>query len=73
MYYREHGVPHFHAVYGEYDASISIETLDPLGGYLPPRALRLVRRWAAMHLDELQENWNLAEQGEVLVSIAPLP
>jgi hypothetical protein len=30
MYYREHGVPHFHALYGEYEASIEIESV---GGY----------------------------------------
>lgn len=73
MYYREHGVAHFHAVYGEYKASIEIESLEPLGGYLPPRALRLIRQWASMHREELRQNWNLAEQGEVLESIAPLP
>ena len=73
MYYREHGVPHFHAVYGEYKASIAIESLEPLGGYLPPRALRLIKQWASMHRQELHENWNLAERGEVLESIDPLP
>lgn len=26
MYYNEHGVPHFHAVYGEFEATIEIET-----------------------------------------------
>jgi Domain of unknown function (DUF4160) len=36
MYHREHGVPHFHALYGEHEASIAIETLDPLYGNLPP-------------------------------------
>ncbi len=73
MYYREHGVPHFHALYGEYEASIKIESLEALGGYLPPRALRLVKQWAYMHREELLQNWNLAEQGKVLESIAPLP
>jgi len=44
MYYREHGVPHFHARYGEWEASISIATLEAVAGDLPRRALRLVRR-----------------------------
>ena len=26
MFYNEHGVPHFHAVYGEFEATIEIET-----------------------------------------------
>lgn len=73
MYYREHGIPHFHALYGEHDASIAIDSLEPLHGDLPPRALRLVKRWASKHRKELLQNWNLAEQGEVLKDIAPLP
>ena len=32
MYYRDHEPPHFHAVYGEYQAQIVITTLDPLFG-----------------------------------------
>ena len=73
MYYREHGVPHFHAVYGEYKASISILSLEMLGGNLPPQALRLVKQWAFLHREELLKNWDLAEQGEGLESIDPLP
>lgn len=73
MYYREHGVPHFHAFYGEYRASISIESLEILGGHLPSRAIRLVNQWALLHREELLENWDLAEREEALESIAPLP
>lgn len=73
MYYREHGVPHFHAVYGGYKASISILSLEMLGGSLPPQAFRLVKQWALLHRDELLKNWDLAEQGEVLERIDPLP
>jgi Domain of unknown function (DUF4160) len=73
MYYREHGVPHFHALYGEYEISIAIESLEGLNGEFPPRALRLVKRWANLHREELLKNWDLAEQGRVLESIDPLP
>jgi hypothetical protein len=73
MYYREHGVPHFHALYGEYEISIAIESLEVLHGEVPPRTLRLVKRWAALHRAELLKNWDLAEQGGVLESIDPLP
>jgi len=38
MYYRDHGPPHLHAVYGEYEATIAIETGD-VAGFLPRRAL----------------------------------
>jgi hypothetical protein len=49
MYYRDHDPPHFHAIYAEYEAQIVIETLEPLAGELPARALRLVQEWAGMH------------------------
>jgi hypothetical protein len=42
MYYRDHAPPHFHAVYGEQEALIDIETLDVLEGRLSRRALELV-------------------------------
>ena len=48
MFYKEHGVAHFHAVYGEYEASIEVES-GKVHGELPPRALRLVLEWAALH------------------------
>jgi hypothetical protein len=73
MYYRDHEPPHFHAVYGEYQAQIVIATLDPLSGELPPRALRLVREWAGLHRAELQANWEKARAREALDTIPPLP
>jgi len=48
MYHDEshhHGRPHFHAVYGDDEASVDIETLSVIAGELPPRATRLVREW----------------------------
>jgi hypothetical protein len=71
MFYSEHGVPHFHAVYGEHEVSIEIES-GVVHGALPPRALRLVLEWAKLHKAELIENWRLARAGEVLKRIAPL-
>jgi hypothetical protein len=73
MYYREHGVPHFHAKYGGHKASISVDSVEILGGSLPPQALRLVRQWAVLHRVELLENWSRAERRETLESIEPLP
>jgi hypothetical protein len=35
MYYAEHGIPHFHAVYAGDDASIAIDSLEILAGSLP--------------------------------------
>jgi hypothetical protein len=73
MYFREHGVPHFHARYGEWEASISITTLEMIAGDLPVRAIRLVRQWALLHRDELLSNWERAQRQEAVERIDPLP
>ena len=57
MYFREHGVPHFHALYGEHNAVFELETLTMLEGDLPPRAERLVREWAQYYQRDLLEMW----------------
>lgn len=62
MYYKDHTLPHFRAVYAEYDASIAIETLEVLEGSLPGRILRLVREWAQLHRGELTANWERARE-----------
>ena len=71
MFYREHGVPHFHAVYGEHEISVEVETRR-IHGHFPPRALKLVLEWTELHTSELLENWRLAKQGQALKRIAPL-
>jgi hypothetical protein len=59
MFWREHGPPHFHAVYGEHEAIIDIRELRVVRGVLPRRALALVLEWAAEHRDALLHNWDL--------------
>jgi hypothetical protein len=73
MYFRDHHPPHFHAIYAEYEAQIVIETLEPLAGALPSRALKLVQEWAEMHRAELEANWARAEAHLPLDTIEPLP
>ncbi len=53
----EHGIPHFHAVYGECNGVFSIESLDMLEGDLPARAQRLIKEWACQYKDELLDIW----------------
>jgi hypothetical protein len=52
-----HPLPHFHARYSEFSASISIETLEVLAGSLPARALEMVLAWGALHRAELLTAW----------------
>ncbi len=54
----EHGVPHFHAVYGEYNGVFGIQDIQMLEGDLPPRARRLVEEWGEQHKSELLDIWN---------------
>jgi len=72
IYWKEHGIPHFHAKYGGQRASVSIEELKLLEGKLPPRVLAMVVEWAAIHRDELMEDWNLAVAEKPLNPIRPL-
>jgi uncharacterized protein DUF4160 len=72
MYVREHGPPHFHAIYGNEEASIEIERLQVLEGRLSRRAMALVVEWAFQHRDELRDNWWRAERHEPLLAIEPL-
>jgi hypothetical protein len=72
MFWREHGPPHFHALYAEYEALIDIRTLEIIKGSLPKRALALVLEWAAQHQAELMEDWKLCQQKQLPKKIAPL-
>ena len=71
MYHNEHGVPHFHVVYAEYEATIEIET-ERVHGSLPRRILALALEWARLHRAELLDNWRRARRGAPLSRIDPL-
>lgn len=72
MYYKDHRPPHFHAKYGEYKASFSINELQLLDGSLPARVISIILEWAFLHRNELLENWNLLEKEAPLKKIEPL-
>jgi hypothetical protein len=72
MFWREHGPPHFHATYGEYEAIVDIQELRVLRGHLPRRALALVLEWAVMNRDALMEDWELCRQLKPPNPIPPL-
>jgi hypothetical protein len=72
MYYDDHPPPHFHAYYGDQAAKIDIFALEIQEGRLPRRVLQLVLEWAALHQNELMDNWLLAESHQELKAIPPL-
>ncbi len=65
---REHNPPHFHAVYGEYNGTFEISTLDMLEGDLPPKAQALVKEWAAPYANDIMKMWDT----KVLKKLPPL-
>ena len=72
MYYNDHGPPHFHTIYGDYEAKVNIITGEIIDGGLPNRARRLVREWWSLHRVDLSEDWALAEARKQLRKIEPL-
>lgn len=61
MYFKEHGVPHFHAIYGEYNGVFNIDTLEMIEGDMPARAVRMVKDWAEKYNRDLMEMWETQE------------
>ena len=68
---REHPPAHFHAVYGEYQITVDIET-GVVHGDFPRRALRLVLEWFDLHQQELLDAWERVQAGFPPKKIAPL-
>jgi Domain of unknown function (DUF4160) len=61
IFFGDHPPPHFHAIYGENNALVNIETLEVFEGDLPIRAEKLVLEWATLYQIELLHMWNSQE------------
>ena len=70
--WREHQPPHFHATYGGKEVIVAINEIEVIEGTMPNRQLKMLLGWAALHQEELLENWNLAEEQQELFQIEPL-
>lgn len=74
MYWKDidrHKQPHFHAFYGDTEASFSLDG-EIIAGDFPKKQAAYVKAWALMHEDDLKANWNLALNGEETFRIDPL-
>ena len=69
MYWQDHSPPHFHALYSDHEAQVRIADGVVLAGQLPTTAAHLVAEWAALHREELLENWDRARIPETLLPI----
>jgi len=72
IFWGDHSPPHFHALYGEFEVLININTLEVMRGTMPRRALILVLEWASLHREELMEDWKLCEARQTPKKIEPL-
>lgn len=72
LYYREHQPPHFHALYGDDEVTIAIDSLAVLSGRLPARAMGMAMEWASLHQDELRRAWQQVMAMEPVTPIPPL-
>ncbi len=69
--YREHNPPHFHAIYGDYEVTVEINS-GIIEGRMPKRALSLISDWYELHKEELKMIWLMACEKKPLNKIAPL-
>jgi hypothetical protein len=72
MFFREHGVAHFHAEHQGQQATFTFDGKLLAGSMQSRTALRLIEEWAAAHRQELETNWERAKAGQPLERIAPL-
>jgi len=67
----QHNAPHFHAIYGEFEATFTLIG-ELLAGEFPSRQAAFVKAWALLHEEELRVDWELAKAGEETFRIDPL-
>jgi len=74
MYFNDaehHHLPHFHAKYGEFEASFDLEG-HIIAGAFPPKQTKYVVAWADIHHDELAALWELMQTDEEYYKIKGL-
>lgn len=72
MFYNDHAPPHFHAVYRGNELFVGISPITIMKGNAPGRVRSMVLEWAAIHQQELLDNWDRMRQGDAPEPIPPL-
>lgn len=62
LYHADHNPPHFHAIYGDFEAIVELKTGKILKGQMPARGKNLIEEWRKKHLKELNEAWLAVSQ-----------
>ncbi len=58
MYMDDHGIPHCHAIYGDYAGAFRIDTGELMAGQIPPQQARKIKEFILANQAELMETWN---------------
>jgi len=72
MFFDDHNPPHFHAYYQNQAALIRISDGEIFRGTVGLAVARLIKEWAARHRQELERNWQSAQNKGDLERIAGL-
>lgn len=72
MFFADHAPPHFHAMYGEDELVVAISPIRVLEGRTSARVQSMVLEWAALHQEELVEDWERCRNAEAPFPINPL-
>ena len=72
MFFNEHDPPHVHVEFQDNKAVFDLAGNITHGGLKSRTAVRLVREWIDLHVDDLREDWELARAGRELNRIVPL-
>ena len=58
LYLDDHGTPHYHAMYGDYAGSFSLQDGSLLAGQMPPKQQKKIQDFISSNQEELMEKWN---------------
>ncbi len=72
MFFDEHNPPHIHAEYQGQKAVFDLNGNVTRGNLGSRTATKLVREWIDLHVNELREDWELAQMGQNIKKVAPL-
>ena len=67
----KHHIPHIHAKYGEFSATLDLEG-SIIAGEIPNKQLSLLKAWILLHQEELSADWILLQNGQAPYKIKPL-
>ncbi|MEQ9299148.1 MAG: DUF4160 domain-containing protein [Cyclobacteriaceae bacterium] len=65
-------IPSHSRVLPRFKSSVSIDNGELISGKLPTRQFRLIQAWVEIHREELQDDWELCQNGEAPFKITPL-